>query len=91
MLFQLANQNRKGKNIMDQREYNATANGQKEMAHAAASIGTALMMNSKIKQLGGMGWDAAMISNASPSTLTAIKEDLLAEYNGLVTARKQPS
>jgi hypothetical protein len=71
---------------MNQKEYNATANGQKDMANAAASIGVALMMNSKIKQLGGTGWDAAMIANASPSTLAAIKEDLLAEYNNLVTA-----
>ena len=70
---------------MNQKEYNATANGQKDMANAAASIGVALMINSKIKQLGGTGWDAAMIASASPSTLAAIKEDLLAEYNSLVT------
>jgi hypothetical protein len=70
---------------MNQREYNATANGQKDMANAASSIGVALMMNSKIKQLGGTGWDADMIASASPSTLAAIKEDLLAEYNSLVT------
>ena len=69
---------------MNQKEYNATANGQKDMANAAASIGVALMMNSKIKQLGGMGWDAAMIANANPTTLAAIKQDLLAEYNNLV-------
>lgn len=74
---------------MNQREYNATANGQKDMAHSALSIGTALMMNSKIKQLGGTGWDAAMISSAGPSTLAAIKEDLLTEYNGLVTKLNQ--
>jgi hypothetical protein len=70
---------------MNQREYNATANGQKDMANAASSIGVALMMNSKIKQLGGIGWDAAMIANANPTTLAAIKQDLLAEYNNLVT------
>jgi hypothetical protein len=70
---------------MNQKEYNATANGQKDMANAAASIGVALMMNSKIKQLGGIGWDAAMIANANPTTLAAIKQDLLVEYNNLVT------
>lgn len=68
---------------MNQKEYNATANGQKDMANAAASVGVALMMNSKIKQMGGTGWDASMIAGASASMLAAIKEDLREEYNGL--------
>lgn len=72
----------------EQKAFNATAAGQKQMANDGASIGTALYMNKVVKQKGGTGWPDNMIETANPIMLRAIKEDLITEFNALVTPKK---
>jgi hypothetical protein len=67
------------------KEFNATVAGQTKMAMDGASIGLCLMLASKIRELGGIGWDRSFIESANPTLLLAIKNDLVTEYNGLVT------
>ena len=71
--------------------YNATRDGQVAMAHDAASRATAFQMNKIIKSKGGVGWPDDMIASAEPILLRSIKEDLIEEYNGLVTAGQNNS
>ena len=71
--------------------YNATRDGQMAMAHDAASRATAFQMNKIIKSKGGFGWPDDMIASAEPILLHSIKEDLVEEYNGLVTAGQNNS
>ena len=71
--------------------YNATRDGQVAMAHDAASRATAFQMNNIIKAKGGIGWPDDMIASAEPILLRSIKEDLIEEYNGLVTAGQNNS
>ena len=65
--------------------YNATREGQVAMAHDAASRAPAFHMNKIIKAKGGIGWSDDMIASADPVLLRSIKEDLLEEYNSLMT------
>lgn len=76
------------KTPQSQREFNATSDGQKAMCADAASRATAFQMNSIIKSKGGIGWDHQMIETANPILLRAIKENLIEEYNALVSAPK---
>ena len=71
--------------------YNATRDGQMAMAHDASSRATAFQMNNIIKAKGGIGWPDDMIASAEPILLHSIKEDLVEEYNGLVTAGQNNS
>ena len=66
--------------------YNATIDGQVAMAYDASSRATAFQMNKIIKSKGGVGWPDDMIASAEPILLHSIKENLIEEYNGLVTA-----
>ena len=68
--------------------YNATRDGQMAMAYDAASRATAFQMNKIIKSKGGIGWHDDMIASADPVLLRSIKEDLLEEYNGLVSHKE---
>ena len=68
--------------------YNATREGQMAMAHDAASRAPAFQMNSIIKAKGGIGWSNDMIASADPVMLRAIKENLIEEYNSLVTKQQ---
>ena len=68
--------------------YNATRAGQVAMAHDAASRATAFNMNKIIKSKGGVGWSDDMIASADPVLLRSIKEDLLEEYNNLVSPKE---
>lgn len=65
--------------------YNATRDGQMAMAYDAASRAPAYLMNNIIKSKGGVGWSDDMIASADPVLLRSIKEDLLEEYNSLVS------
>ena len=65
--------------------YNATREGQMAMAYDASSRAVAFQMNKVIKAKGGIGWSDDMIANAEPVLLRSIKEDLLEEYNSLMT------
>ena len=71
--------------------YNATIYGQMAMAYDASSRAPALLMNKIIKEKGGIGWPDDMIASAEPILLHSIKEDLVEEYNGLVTAGQNNS
>lgn len=70
--------------------YNATRDGQIAMANDAASRAPAFQMNQIIKSKGGIGWPDDMIANAEPIMLRAIKENLIEEYNSLVTPVTKP-
>ena len=65
--------------------YNSTRDGQMAMAYDAGSRATAFLMNKIIKSKGGIGWSDDMIASADQVMLRSIKEDLLEEYNSLVT------
>lgn len=65
--------------------YNATRGGQRAMAYDAAGRATAFYINKVIKAKGGVGWSDDMIASAGPILLSSIKEDLIKEYNGLVS------
>ena len=65
--------------------YNATRDGQVAMAHDAASRAPAFQMNKIIKSKGGIGWSDDMIASADPVLLRSIKEDLLEEYNAIIS------
>jgi len=67
--------------------YNATRNGQIAMAYDASSRAVAFQMNKVIKAKGGIGWSDDIIASAGPVMLRSIKEDLLKEYNSLVTPK----
>ena len=67
--------------------YNATREGQMAMANDAASRAPAFHMNKIIKSKGGIGWPDDMIASAEPILLSAIKADLIEEYNGLVAQK----
>ena len=78
-------------NIITNKAYNATRDGQVAMAYDASSRATAFQMNKIIKAKGGIGWPDDMIASAEPILLRSIKEDLIEEYNGLVTAGQNNS
>ena len=65
--------------------YNATRDGQVAMAHEAASRAPAFQMNKIIKSKGGVGWSDDMIASADPVLLRSIKDDLLEEYNAIIS------
>ena len=71
--------------ITTNKAYNATLAGQMAMAYDAASRAPAFQMNKIIKAKGGIGWSDDMIASANPVLLRSIKEDLLEEYNSLMT------
>ena len=68
--------------------YNATREGQMAMAHDAASRATAFQINNVIKSKGGVGWSNDMIASADPILLRSIKENLIEEYNSLVSQKE---
>ena len=65
--------------------YNATRDGQVAMANDAASRAPAFQMNKIIKSKGGVGWPDDMIASAEPILLRSIKENLIEEYNAIVS------
>ena len=81
-------QRNKTMNTTMNKAYNATRDGQVAMAHDAASRAPAFQMNSIIKSKGGVGWSDDMIASADPVMLRSIKEDLLEEYNSLVSHKE---
>ncbi len=68
--------------------YNATRDGQMAMAYDASSRAVAFQINKIIKAKGGAGWSDDMIASANPVLLRSIKEDLLEEYNNLVSRKE---
>ena len=68
--------------------YNATRNGQMAMAYDASSRAVAFMLNKAIKSKGGIGWQDDMIASANPILLSSIKENLIEEYNSLVSQKE---
>ena len=68
--------------------YNATRDGQIAMAYDAGSRAAAFHMNKIIKSKGGIGWPDDMIASANPILLSSIKEDMIEEYNGLVSPKE---
>lgn len=69
---------------IQQRAFNATMAGQRAMCDDAASRSVVLLLNSKVRSLGGEAWNDSTIETANDSTLRAIREDLLPIYNRLV-------
>ena len=72
-------------NTTNRKAYNATKDGQMAMAHDAASRATAFNMNKIIKSKGGVGWSDEMIASAEPILLSSIKENMIEEYNSLIS------
>ena len=72
------------KATMKNKAYNATRDGQIAMANDAAARAPAFQMNNIIKSKGGVGWPDDMIASADPILLSAIKADMIEEYNSLV-------
>lgn len=70
----------------DQKTFNATAEGQRAMCTDAVSRSVVLLLNRKVRSLGGEAWDDKMIETASDQVLNSIREDLLPIYNKLVAA-----
>jgi len=68
----------------EQKSFNATPEGQREMFRDADSRSTAFMMSKIIKSKGGDGWPDQMIATANETLLRAIKEDLVSEYNKII-------
>ena len=68
-----------------QREFNSTREGQVALCNKASEIAAALLLSKAIKAKGGTGWDASFIESANPVLLIAIKDDLVREWNSLVT------
>jgi hypothetical protein len=68
----------------EQKAFNATPAGQRAMCTDATSRSVVLILNRKVRSLGGEAWNDGMIETANPSTLNAIREDLLPIYNRLV-------
>lgn len=54
------------------------------MFYASADVGFVLMLNRKVKALGGQPWDERQITSANTSMLDAIKTDLITDYNRLL-------
>ena len=73
---------------MKNKAYNATLDGQIAMAYDAGSRATAFQINNIIKSKGGIGWPEDMIASAEPVLLRSIKEDLIEEYNSLVSHKE---
>lgn len=67
------------------KSFNATTAGQRAMCSDADSRATAFILARKIREMGGTGWDDSWIASANPTMLIAIKNDLIAEYNNLVS------
>lgn len=67
-----------------QKQFNATREGQIALCNDATSISVALMLNRKIRENGGQGWDPSFIESANPVLLVSIKNDLILEWNSLV-------
>ncbi len=59
------------------------------LCNKASEISVALLLAKAIKAKGGTGWDVSFIESANPTLLVAIKNDLVREWNSLVT--KPPS
>lgn len=70
-----------------QKAFNATKEGQMAMCQSAMSVSTVLIINNKVRSLGGAFWQNEMIETANAPLLEAIKSDLIDEYNRLVTAK----
>ena len=68
--------------------YNATREGQVAMAYDASSRAVAFQMNKIIKSKGGIGWPDGMIASAEPILLSSIKENMIEEYNSLVSQKE---
>lgn len=68
-----------------QRAFNSTRDGQIALCNKAAEISSALLLSKAIKAKGGTGWDDSFIESANPTLLVAIKNDLVREWNSLVT------
>lgn len=71
----------------EQKAFNATAAGQRALCADALNRSTVMLINTKVRSLGGEAWDDKTIATANDSTLRAIRDDLLPIYNRLV----QPS
>ena len=72
-----------------QSEFNSTREGQIALCNKASEISAALLLSRAIKAKGGTGWDDSFIESANPVLLIAIKDDLVREWNGLVTKPAQ--
>ena len=68
------------------RERNATRGGQAAMEKDAASRAPAFQMNKIVKSKGGVGFPDDMIESANSILLHSIKDNLIKEYNELLTA-----
>jgi hypothetical protein len=70
---------------MSTKEFNATRNGQLALAYNGLSVSVVMLLNEKVKQLGGNPWQSDFIQTANQTTLKSIQEDLILEYNALLT------
>ena len=57
------------------------------MCDDATSRSVVLILNSKVRKLGGEAWADNAIATANPAMLTAIREDLMPIYNSLVAIK----
>jgi hypothetical protein len=71
----------------EQKSFNSTLAGQRALCEDASRRATVLLLNRKVRSLGGegMAWCDKMIETANDSTLASIKNDLIDVYNSLVT------
>lgn len=54
------------------------------MCNDATSRAVVIILNRKVRSLGGAAWDDKMIESANDSTLRSISDDLITIYNALV-------
>ena len=71
---------------VNQKAVNASKEGQVAMAQEAASRAPAFQMNKIVKSKGGVGFPDDMIAAANSILLHSIKDNLIKEYNELLTA-----
>ena len=71
---------------VNQKAVNASKEGQVAMAQEAASRAPAFQMNRIVKSKGGVGFPNDMIESANSILLHSIKDNLIREYNDILTA-----
>jgi len=70
----------------EQKAFNATPAGQRAMCTDATHRSVVLLLNRKVRTLGGDAWDDTMIETANDSMLASIRDDLLPIYNQRVSS-----
>lgn len=66
---------------MKDNEFNATPEGQRAMFWRSHDVAKTLLVNSRVRKMGGSCWEDKVIEQADPAFLKTIWEDAVSEYN----------